>query len=350
MSDRVSLWSGYIKTLLLTILLSAVITSVWLLLVDPYDSLWFSPPLERAPVAKNQRFAYPGLARSQRFDSLIVGTSTVRLLRPDQLDPPFGASFVNLGMNGATPFERSQVFSLFVRHHPEIRYAIIGIDDTIWCSPRDAHQALTERPFPFPLYDENRWNDLSVLFDPKALGLGWSQFLYLLGRGKPRFGIDGYKNFMPDDSMYDIGKARIKLYEETSPDRKPSIEPLEPVSSEERAGWAFPDLNRLQGMLHALPKETAKAVLFPPYHQFRLPEPGSRQAVVVDECKARIARIANTVQRMTVIDFMIRSRIALKDENFWDPLHYRAGIASLIQKAILNTLEGEGNGQKEDNN
>ena len=266
-------WANYVKTLLFTTLLSAALTSIWILLVDPYDNIWFSPPFKRTPVAKNQRFSYPALARNPRFDSLIVGTSSVRLLRPSQLNPPLAAAFVNLAMNAATPYEQSRIFSLFVRHHPKIQYAFLGIDDRVWCSKDNVHKQLTPRPFPPWLYDENRWNDLLYLLKPETLTQGWNQFRYLLGIGKQRHGLDGYKNFLPADARYDIEKVRLKLYEGAAPHLKQQTEPPASISRKERADWPFPDLERLREMLHALPKETTKLLVFPPYHQFRLPCP-----------------------------------------------------------------------------
>jgi len=41
--------------------------------------------------------------RSGRYDSAVVGTSTVRLLDPQRLGALFGARFANLGLNAGTP-------------------------------------------------------------------------------------------------------------------------------------------------------------------------------------------------------------------------------------------------------
>ena len=67
----------------------AGIVYAFVVLVDPYDTLPLSPPADRPLVAGNQRFSYPSLARSNRFDSAIVGTSSSRLLRPEVLNPLF---------------------------------------------------------------------------------------------------------------------------------------------------------------------------------------------------------------------------------------------------------------------
>ena len=75
--------------------------------VDPWGSLPVSLPLPRVPISGNARFSFPALARSPAFDAAIFGTSTARLLQPAQLDPLFGARFVNLAMNSATAWEQT---------------------------------------------------------------------------------------------------------------------------------------------------------------------------------------------------------------------------------------------------
>ena len=69
----------------------------------------------------NQRFMYPQIVRSGRFDAAVFGTSTVRLLDPQRLGAAFGGRFANLGMNAGTPWEQMQLADLFLRHVPRPR-------------------------------------------------------------------------------------------------------------------------------------------------------------------------------------------------------------------------------------
>jgi len=331
-------WPAYLRTLLGTTLLSALVTYAWILLVDPYDNVWFSPSLEREPVSRNQRFSYPALARNPRFDSLILGTSSVRLLSPRELDPLLDASFVNLAMNAATPYEQSRILALFLRHHPETRYALHGVDD-LWCNPTDHHNRLTERPFPEWMYDENRWNDLLYLFNAGTLEQAWSQFRNFLGLRSPRHGGDGYTVFVPPESQYDLKKVQAKIYGDRQSHVKPAVEPAQRITREQRSGWTFPNLVLLREMLLSMPEKTTKALILPPYHQFRLPAPGSTVAAQYEECKVRIVRIAEEVPNTTLIDFMYRSPITLQDENYWDPEHYRVRIATLVGESIVGALK-----------
>ena len=121
-------------------------------LVDPWDVLPLSPRANRAPVTSNQRFAYPSLARSQRFDSAVFGTSTSRLLRPTALNASFHARFANLAMNAATAWEQTRLMRVFLRAHPMAKFVVVGLDVGVVRDRGHAASELTPRPFPEWMY------------------------------------------------------------------------------------------------------------------------------------------------------------------------------------------------------
>lgn len=331
-------WPGYLRTLFLTTFVCVLVTYTWILLVDAYDTVWFSPPLEREPIGKNQRFSYPALARNPRFDSLILGTSSIRLLNPQELNPLLDASFANLAMNASTPYEQSQILALFVRHHPKIRYLLHGVDD-FWCNPNHRISQFNERPFPEWMYDENRWNDLLYLFNSATIKQTWRQFRNTLGLRRPTQGSDGYTVFVPPESRYDLKEVQVKIYGDDPPHLKPDVEPPLEASQGQRASWTFPNLELLGEMLGSLPVDTTKVLILPPYHQFHLPAPGSLADAQHVECKERLTRLAAEVPNTTLIDFMFRSPITLEDGNYWDPEHYRVGVATLIGEFVVDAIK-----------
>ena len=71
----------------------------FVLLIDPYDVVPFSLPIDRRIVSINQRYMYPQIVRSRRFDSLMIGTSTVAPVDPQIAQQPFDARFANLAMD-----------------------------------------------------------------------------------------------------------------------------------------------------------------------------------------------------------------------------------------------------------
>jgi hypothetical protein len=87
----------------------------FIIAMDTYGLLPSARNSPRPLMDLNQRFMYPQVVRSGRFDAAIFGTSTVRLLDPEQLDKATGFRFANLAMNAATPWEQTQIASLFAK-------------------------------------------------------------------------------------------------------------------------------------------------------------------------------------------------------------------------------------------
>ena len=325
-------WRHFTRWVVLSALGVATLVFAAVVLIDPYDSVWFSPQLARAPITANQRFSYPALARKPRFDSAVIGTSTVRLLRPDKLNQTLGGRFVNLSMNSATAHEQSLILDLFIRHHAHIRTLIVGVD-IVWCQQNEVPR-FTERPFPPWLYDDNRWNDLLYLFNLPTLEEAGRQLAFLTGFRPMRFGRDGYADFLPPQSAYDLARARSNIYPDGKPRLKEPVTPPVDIAPAERALWRFAPHDLLRRMIGALPKETRKVLLIVPYHRFFQPRSGSRRAAQLQECKRRLTDLATEFEETMVLDFMIESDITAHDENYWDSVHYTTEIADWIAELI----------------
>ena len=158
----------------------------------------------------NQRFMYPQIARSGRFDAAMFGTSTVRLLDPARARAPSARGFANLGMNAGTPWEQLQLADLFLRRVPQPNALIFGIDAT-WCEPDADGRRLTPRAFPPWLYDDEPLNDYPALVNLTAVEIAGRVALHRLGLMPERIRADGYEIFVPDDALYDLARARTHL-------------------------------------------------------------------------------------------------------------------------------------------
>lgn len=311
----------------------AAVIYLFVVLVDPWGMLPLSPPFDRVPVTGNQRFSYPMLARSPRFDSAILGTSTSRLLRPAALDPVFGARFVNLAMNAATPFEISSLFTVFRRAHKQPKVVLLGLDFP-WCATGDSYQKLTEREFPAWMYGRDRWRGYGEMFNLFTVQEAGKQFGVLTGLKRPDMGRDGYTRFVPPDSQYDPARALAHL-------RADGV--VVPLG--ERTGppetWRFPALEVLRDDLSRLPAETHRILFFTPYNHRLLAPPGSAAAVVWNECKRRVAGMARDLPHTEVVDFMLPSPITNNDGNYWDGLHYRVAVADRLARDLEAAARGE---------
>ena len=326
-------WSTFWSVFVASAVLTVGLLYAFVLVVDPYGTLPFSPDFEREPVTTNQRFSFPALAASSRFDSAIFGTSTTRLLNPENFNDLFAARFANLSMNSATTYEQERLYNLFVDHHPAPHMVIFGLDEE-WCSIEPSLPKFTFRPFPPWLYDGNSWNDALYLFNFSALEQAARQFGYLTGLRKPKYGRDGYTNFLPPVEQYDIEKARFNIYGAAGPAAKSVITAPPQDYAAQRQAWRYTVHQRMRDMLARLPDETAKVLMFVPYHSVRLPDEGTIEWARWDECKRRLATMAAQSPNAHTIDFMVRSQITMSDENYWDALHYTNEIASRLAELI----------------
>jgi hypothetical protein len=304
----------------------------FVVLVDPFDTLPLSPPANRAPVASNARFAFPALARSDRFDSAIFGTSTSRLLRPVVLNSDFGAHFANLAMNSATAYEQSRLMAVFWTAHPAARWVLVGIDVN-YCIPGETDEKFTPRPFPEWMYEGSLWYGYREMFNLHALQEAGQEFGILIGIKRQVYGSDGYTSFVPPDSEYD--PVRVARHLREDPPFSPSAQSGEPST------WRYPSLDRLDTDLSVLAESTRKILFFVPYNQRLMPLPSSPSASVWLECKRRVAALAAHVPNTVVVDFMLPSPITTIDENYWDGMHYRIAVADRIAHDLAAADRGE---------
>ena len=287
----------------------------FVIMVDPWDALPLSPPMHRVPISSNARFSFPALARSERFDSVVLGTSTSRLLQPATLDREFGGRFVNLSMNSATAWEQTQMLGVFLRAHPHPRAVLIGIDAT-WCGAEAAQ--LTERSFPAWMYTERRWAGYREMLSPYAVQEAVNQLAVIVGWKARRYGLDGYTRFVPPDEAYDPGRvdAAFARWSRTD-DTVAAPQERYPLPALELLG---PALERMAG--------TRVLLFFPPISMEQQGASGSRAAGRWAACKRAVAELA--AGRAEVLDFMIRSVITESRSNYWDPLHFREAVAARV--------------------
>ena len=335
-------WTRWLRRCFGAGLALAVSVLTFNVLVDPYGSNPLRIRFERPLMDINQRFMYPQVLRSGEFDSAVFGTSTTRLLKPSELEAGFGGHFGNFAMNAATPFEQSKAVGLYLAHMPQLRAIVWGIDDN-WCE-KDAtapEKLLTERPFPPWLYEGSAWASIPHLFNLRTLEISSRVALNRLGRMKPRLPRNGYDVFLPPDSTYDAARAHEHIW--FAKGKAQAVEPASPpyeASAGERASWRYPGVELLDETVMPFPQRARLIILLPPEHVAGLPQPRSFDEAYRDECKRRLAEIANA-HRGFLLDFAIPSPLTREDKNFWDWLHYRLPFAKRITDALGEAQAGK---------
>jgi hypothetical protein len=329
-------WGDLIATFGITVFIVGVLFSGFIFAIDPYGT---RADFERGPspiMDNNQRHVYPQIARSGRYDGVVFGTSTVRLLDPKKLQELFGGQFANLGINGGTPWEELQLVELFLRHTPAPKTLIWGIDP-VWCEPDADRRRTTQFSFPAWLYDENASNEILGHLNLTTLQIAGRVALNRLGLMRERIRADGYERFVPPDSDYDLARAR-QHFEEM---RHPSWRAPAGSRPESAATIETPALSWLDDVLSRVPEPTKKILLFPPVHVSAQPAPGTLHSQVEAECKARVAAIGER-RGAVVLDFRVPSSVTRDDSNYWDSLHYRVAIAERLAASLRDPPQSEG--------
>ena len=113
-------WPRHLRILLGTLRRRARWRSyLFVLAMNPYGNLPNTVLREHVMMDDNQRYQYPSVVRSGRYDSLIIGTSTSRLLDPRPFEAALGGRFANVAMNAGTAWEQTELTKLFLRHQPK---------------------------------------------------------------------------------------------------------------------------------------------------------------------------------------------------------------------------------------
>ncbi len=324
-------WRRFAELFIGTFAIGLLLVFAFVLLVDPYDDVPFSLPLKRHLIDANQRFMYPQVVRSGLFDSLVIGTSTSKLLDPVILDEEFGARFANLSMDAATAWEQKTIANYFIDHAGRPKVIIVGVDNQ-WCLGNADTQRITARGFPYFLYDEDKWNDFFFLFNSRTVEMAGKLVGVHLGLYSERSRFDGYYVFVPPENAYDLEKARRGIWGDRPrilPD--PNKKPFE-MSEEQRGSLVYPALGWLDDLLLRT-GDALKVIGFMPAHVADQPDPATPAGARAAECKARIVQIARQ-RGAKVIDWRYSSSLTREDSNYWDQIHYRVPVANSLAHAI----------------
>jgi hypothetical protein len=330
-------WHRFIAVLIAFTALLLIAAAAFVAVIDPYDSLAFSPHWTRHRVTSSGRYIFPGLIRHRDLDSAVFGTSTIMMLRPEELNRTLGGRFANLAISAGTAWEQTQLMRFFASHAREpIRTIIVGIDQ-VWCEPSQATARLTEHPFPIWEYDDNPWNDYANLLNTRAIAHAAMQLAMIAGLRRPPYPDDGYLHFMPDDQSYDLDRARQHIY--ASPNQPRAADLVLPDPGPRPADWIYPDLALLGGALDRFPKESRIILMVMPAHLARFADTKNWATQVY--CKAAAVELARQRTNVTVVDFMLPDRLTRDDSAYWDSVHFRIGRVPELVEALGSVVKNK---------
>ena len=320
-------WRGHLAALLATFFGLIGLSGLLVWIANPYGNLPLSP-LRHVLMDDNQRFQYPAVIRSGRYDSLVMGTSTARLLKPAELEAAFGGRFANLALNSGTAWEQMRLVQFFAETVPQPRMLLLALDH-VWCAGNADRERITARGFPEWMLDQSPWNDIGYMLNIRTVEIAGRRIGHALGLVRERWPHNGYEVFVPPESEYDLARARQHIFGISPPDRR--------RLRDDAGAPRFPALTWLDAMIDRRQPWQRIAILLTPVHQAELPKPGTREEAREAACKDQIRGHAAR-HGVPVVDFRIRSPVTTRDENYWDRLHYRVPIATRIIDGLARAL------------
>jgi hypothetical protein len=146
-NDLIMSWTGFLKRFLAVLGLALGLLLGLIVLMNPFGNLPVRAFGAHVIMDTNDRFQFPAIVRSGAFDSVVIGTSSSRLLDPAWLERAFGGRFANLAFNDGRAWEEYQLTLLFLRTVPKPRTLLFGID-WVWCAATADIIRFTGRGFP----------------------------------------------------------------------------------------------------------------------------------------------------------------------------------------------------------
>jgi hypothetical protein len=319
------MWQRFLWPFALALAAGLAIPLFLVLLADPYGVSPIRAISSEIVVPTQRRFIVADIIRSRRYDSFIVGTSTVNAINPAQLEAAFGGRFANVAVHGATPYEQMRVLDLVLRQKPAPRMVILGLDD-VWCSRVEPARYHPQVQFPDWLFDDSRLGHLTHLLNWRAVELARRKLEIAWNASKARVAPNGFNDDLPPDATWSLEKAMPRLIADVE-------RATDGIDSSSGAASSFSAASLLDATLSRSTDATRLlAVLMPTY----LPPNAAR--VAPDACKAIIADIVRK-RGGTTLDFMRPSAWTTNASNFWDRLHFRQAIADMLPRRMRAGLQ-----------
>ncbi len=331
-------WGRFVVVFLLTSAVGMLAAAAAIALIDPLAispvRIISSDVLPRT----NRRYIVPAIVRSGRYDSYIVGTSTVHTLEPVEVGRELHGRFANVALLGSSPYEQSRLIELIGREVREPGVILWGLDLN-WCGLDPASLRAGPEGLPEWLYDADRWNDLANAFNWSALDMARRKLLQATG-WRERLRTDGYNYLLPPDASYDLGKARKLIYRKVAPHHIAAENPPAVHLPERAVDTQVPGADMMRRALAALPDGVRAVLVFMPAHASTIPASGTAEAGLLQRCKAAMAAVVAD-RGDWLIDAMWRSAWTVTDANFWDHLHFRNQLAHELIRGIAAARRGK---------
>ena len=144
-----------------------------------------------------QRYINDGISKHFEYDAMLTGTSMMENSRVSTFEELFGVTAVKVPYEGSSMKETDQNLRRAIAENPELKLVFRSLDYFIIILEKD-EQLYPEELYPYYLYDENPFNDLSYVFNKTVLLENTLPTLIRTLRGEDMTPFDQY-SLMPAD-------------------------------------------------------------------------------------------------------------------------------------------------------
>lgn len=174
-------------------------------IIDPFFH-YHKPLPSLAYQINNERYQNNGIVKNFDYDAIITGTSMTQNFKTSEFDSLFNVTSVKVPFSGATYKEINDNLAVAASHNPEIRIIVRGLDYHRLLDTADALR-YEKDSYPWYLYDENPFNDVSYVFNKSVLCENTRKVISNTKNGNTTTDFDTYANWMAD---YTFGKGAIE--------------------------------------------------------------------------------------------------------------------------------------------
>lgn len=201
-AHRYKIWSiAFLAVFAGLLLLMGGATAV----IDPY--FHYHKPLDGLgyPVS-NERYNNNGIVKNFDYDAIITGTSMTQNFKASEFDQIFGVQSVKVPFSGAGWKEVGDNLAIAASHNPQLRTVLWGLDYNQLLQRYDWTR-YEKDSYPWYLYDDNPFNDVSYLLNKTVLFGATKNVLDYTRSGGVTTSFDAYGNWM---ALVDVfGKEAI---------------------------------------------------------------------------------------------------------------------------------------------
>lgn len=161
--------------LLSIIMVSFLVVGVLNYIVDPLQ--FYRKANFYNPYYYNQtRYQNPAIARTHKYDSIILGTSMAENFSTSQIKNVLKMNAVNLAIEGSSCYEQSLLLNI-AQNKTTLKNVIWSLD---YCSFNSTPNSVRDETakFPYYLYDQNIFNDYKYLFNSNTINRILETFTY----------------------------------------------------------------------------------------------------------------------------------------------------------------------------